>query len=156
MKKAILYWIRLPEHTDPETEGYIGVTSKLETRLNHHCREANNNTHKNPHLSFAIKKYGWDNHIFEVIDETRLNPKYLYFILTAMKEEVIASLMTGTSNVSLDKDDLHDLEIPCPSIDLQNEIVSKQEILEFEINKMKQEINKMNEKLIIGGKSIWN
>lgn len=92
----------------------------------------------------------------EVIDETRLNPKYLYFILTAMKEEVIASLMTGTSNVSLDKDDLHDLEIPCPSIDLQNEIVSKQEILEFEINKMKQEINKMNEKLIIGGKSIWN
>lgn len=92
----------------------------------------------------------------EVIDETRLHPKYLYFILTAMKEEVIASLMTGTSNVSLDKDDLHDLEIPCPSMDVQNEIVSNQEILEFEINKMKLEINRMNEKLIISGKSIWN
>lgn len=92
----------------------------------------------------------------EVIDETKLNPKYLYFILTAMKEEVIASLMTGTSNVSLDKDDLHDLEIPCPPIEIQNEIVSKQEILELEIVVMKQKINEMNDKLIKDGKSIWN
>lgn len=92
----------------------------------------------------------------EVINEKKLNPKYLYFILTAMKEEVIASLMTGTSNVSLDKDDLHDLEIPCPPIEIQNEIVSKQEILELEIVAMKQKINEMNEKLIKDGKSIWN
>lgn len=92
----------------------------------------------------------------EVIDETKLNPKYLYFILTAMKEEVIASLMTGTSNVSLDKDDLHDLEIPFPPIEIQNEIVSKQEVLELEITAIKQKINKMNEKLIKDGKSIWN
>lgn len=92
----------------------------------------------------------------EVIDETKLNPKYLYFILTAMKEEVIASLMTGTSNVSLDKDDLHDLEIPFPPIEIQNEIVAKQEVLELEITAMKQKINEMNEKLIKDGKSIWN
>jgi type I restriction enzyme M protein len=92
----------------------------------------------------------------EVIDETKLNPKYLYFILTAMKEEVIASLMTGTSNVSLDKDDLHDLEIPCPPIEIQNKIVSKQEVLELEISAMKQKINEMNDKLIKDGKSIWN
>ena len=28
-----LYWIHEPEHTDPYTEGYIGVTNRLEHRI---------------------------------------------------------------------------------------------------------------------------
>ena len=92
----------------------------------------------------------------EVIDESILNPKYLYYILSAMKEEVIASLMTGTSNVSLDKNDLHDLEIPCPDISIQNKIVTEQVVLEKKIANMKNDILKMNEHLLSIGKNIWN
>lgn len=67
MKHANLYWIRLPEHTDPNTEGYIGVTAKFDYRLSCHLKEAINHTHKNPHLSYAINKYGWENLIKEVL-----------------------------------------------------------------------------------------
>jgi len=35
-----LYWIHLPEHTNPFTEGYVGVTSRtIEKRLQEHHRE---------------------------------------------------------------------------------------------------------------------
>lgn len=67
MKRAILYWIRLPEHTDPACEGYVGVTSKFDTRLNQHFKEESTNTHKNSHLSSAINKYGWENLIKDVL-----------------------------------------------------------------------------------------
>lgn len=57
-----IYWIRLPEHTDVRSEGYIGVTNNPVSRFNDHksCRAKT-------HLSHAIKKYGWDNLIKEVI-----------------------------------------------------------------------------------------
>ena len=44
------------------TQGYIGVSSDIDTRLdNHHKRT------KNEHLKCAIKKYGWDNLIKQVL-----------------------------------------------------------------------------------------
>ena len=36
MKKGIVYWIHLPEHKDPFTEGYIGVTTNKRRRWNQH------------------------------------------------------------------------------------------------------------------------
>nr|BFF37499.1 hypothetical protein BACT7_23610 [Tenacibaculum mesophilum] len=91
-----------------------------------------------------------------VLDENILLPKYLYFILSAMKEEIIASLMTGTSNVSLDKDDLYDIEIPCPSIEKQKEIIQSQLKIESEIAEMKKKIKVNLKKLDTQGKKIWN
>ncbi|WP_250432451.1 N-6 DNA methylase [Hanstruepera flava] len=92
----------------------------------------------------------------EVLDETILLPKYLYFILSAMKEEIIASLMTGTSNVSLDKDDLYDIEIPCPGIKIQQEIIRSQLSIESEIVQMKKKIKANLKKLESEGKKVWN
>lgn len=65
---ASIYWIRLPEHIDLLSEGYIGVSNNVDYRLNQHKSFATN-----AHLVNAIKKYGWDNLIKEVIliaDET--------------------------------------------------------------------------------------
>ncbi len=92
----------------------------------------------------------------EVLNEEDLNPKYLYFILSAMKEEIIASLMTGTSNVSLDKDDLYDVEIPFPDIITQNKIVSSQLKIEDEIKQMQNKIKQHLALLTNEGKKIWN
>jgi hypothetical protein len=33
---AVLYWLRLPEHTDVFSQGYVGVTSQIEKRLRSH------------------------------------------------------------------------------------------------------------------------
>lgn len=92
----------------------------------------------------------------EVLDESILLPKYLYFILSAMKEEILASLMTGTSNVSLDKDDIYDIEIPCPSIAIQQKIIQSQLNTENEIFEMKKKIKANLKKLSSEGKKIWN
>jgi len=91
----------------------------------------------------------------QVLKEDILNPKYLYFILSAMKEEIIASLMTGTSNVSLDKDDLHEVVIPFPDILSQNKFVEEQMKIENEINRKQDEIKSDISLLLANGKLLW-
>jgi hypothetical protein len=47
-----VYWIHLPEHTDPYTQGYIGISKDTARRLiEHKCYK------KNAHLSNAMAKY---------------------------------------------------------------------------------------------------
>ena len=59
---AVVYWIHHPNHTDMFTQGYIGVSKNTKKRwLDHHKRTGN------AHLLHAIKKYGWDNLIKEVL-----------------------------------------------------------------------------------------
>lgn len=57
-----VYWIHRPEHTDMFSQGYIGVSNNTKLRWhNHHVRTGN------VHLQRAIKKYGWDSLVKEVI-----------------------------------------------------------------------------------------
>jgi len=91
----------------------------------------------------------------EVIDENVLNPKYLFYILSAMKDEILASLMTGTSNISLDMEDLYDLEIPFPDIDFQNKFVKSQVIIENLVKKKEQECVLHKKELMNNGSEIW-
>jgi hypothetical protein len=65
--QAVVYWIRLPEHTDPRTEGYVGVSKRYESRLLDHYNAIQKGTHKNPHLVNAVNKYGWDTLIKEAL-----------------------------------------------------------------------------------------
>ena len=51
-----LYWIKEKDHTDIETQGYIGITKNFNERMRHH-----RNNKRKGHLYYAIKKYGWDN-----------------------------------------------------------------------------------------------
>ena len=63
-----VYWIHHPKHTDMFTQGYIGITKDIKKRWSDHAKRTANN-----HLLHAIKKYGWDSLVKEVVlvaDET--------------------------------------------------------------------------------------
>lgn len=57
-----VYWIHHAEHTDMFTQGYIGITKDIKKRWSDHAKRTANN-----HLLHAIKKYGWDSLVKEVI-----------------------------------------------------------------------------------------
>jgi hypothetical protein len=60
--RTSLYWIRHKEHTDMFSQGYIGVSKNIEARWLRHSRYSDNQ-----HLKAAIKKYGWDSLVKEVV-----------------------------------------------------------------------------------------
>ena len=59
---ASVYWIRHKDHTDMFSQGYIGVSTDIKRRWADHQSGTNSKILQN-----AIKKYGWDNLIKEVI-----------------------------------------------------------------------------------------
>lgn len=75
-----VYWIHTPEHTNIFEQGYVGVTGRFQRRIREHSK-----LNTNPHLAYAIKKYGWDNLVKEQVIiadedyclemETKLRPK---------------------------------------------------------------------------------
>ena len=60
-----VYWIRLPEQTNVAVEGYVGIAMNFEQRMSAHKSCAK--TGKEQTLYKAIRKYGWDNLIKEII-----------------------------------------------------------------------------------------
>ncbi len=66
MKTGHVYWIHLPNHTNPKLEGYIGIATNLQTRWSVHRHNAANGKTDTPHLSNAINLYG-DSIIWESI-----------------------------------------------------------------------------------------
>jgi predicted GIY-YIG superfamily endonuclease len=62
METMSVYWIHHPNHTNIMSEGYVGITRNFKDRMRFHkmlkC---------NMYLANAIKKYGWDNLVKEVI-----------------------------------------------------------------------------------------
>lgn len=69
-KNHYLYWIRLPEHTDILSEGYIGVTGvSVETRFKKHVSSANTRDNRKGSriLINALIKYGYSSVIVETL-----------------------------------------------------------------------------------------
>lgn len=58
----VVYWIRHPDHTDIFSQGYVGVTSRYEKRLQEHSHVT-----QNRYLRNAINKYGWESLVKEQI-----------------------------------------------------------------------------------------
>jgi group I intron endonuclease len=56
--------------TSPTGRIYIGKTTRLNDRISYY---RNNNNKSQKMISNSISKYGWDNHIFEVIDESPID-----------------------------------------------------------------------------------
>jgi group I intron endonuclease len=52
--------------TSPTGRVYVGKTTRLNDRISYY---RNNNNKQQKIISSSIEKYGWDQHIFEVIDE---------------------------------------------------------------------------------------
>ena len=55
--KAFVYWLHLPEHKDPFTEGYVGVSCNPKTRMRVHTWLARRKKHENPILANVFNKY---------------------------------------------------------------------------------------------------
>jgi predicted GIY-YIG superfamily endonuclease len=60
--KSSLYWIRHKDHTNIFSEGYVGVSTNIEARFQRHSRYSDNQ-----HLKAAIKKYGWENLVKQIV-----------------------------------------------------------------------------------------
>lgn len=60
-----VYWIHLPEQTNVTVEGYVGIAMNFEQRMFAHKSCAK--TGKEQTLYKAIRKYGWDNLVKEII-----------------------------------------------------------------------------------------
>jgi type I restriction enzyme M protein len=56
---------------------------------------------------------------------TELNPKFLYWALSARLDQLFVPLMKGTANVALKLEDAIEAEFPLPSIDEQERIVEQ-------------------------------
>ena len=52
---AVVYWIHKRGHTNPDEEGYVGVTTNLSRRMAGHRRSG-----INPIMTNVVRKYGWD------------------------------------------------------------------------------------------------
>jgi hypothetical protein len=55
MNTYSLYWIHLDNHTDYNTQGYIGVSKHVEKRFKEHRYQSN------CRVTFVAEKYGWKN-----------------------------------------------------------------------------------------------
>jgi hypothetical protein len=69
-----VYWIHLPEHTNAHKEGYVGITINFKERLKAHKKSKKINHFKN-----AVKKYGWDNLVKEILHYNLTLEAALYF-----------------------------------------------------------------------------
>lgn len=57
-----VYWIRHKDHTDMFSQGYVGISNNVKRRMINHFNQPSN-----LHMKNAIKKYGWDNLIKQVL-----------------------------------------------------------------------------------------
>ena len=74
---SCVYWIRLPEHTNSLLQGYVGVAQNFNKRMVEHSRKSHTDCNS-PILENAIRKYGWDNLIKEII--VKAEDQYCYDI----------------------------------------------------------------------------
>jgi hypothetical protein len=58
-----LYWIHLPEHIDPYSEGYVGISSDPEKRIKQHKKGT-----ENRYLKHVFNKYG-TTIVIDILDE---------------------------------------------------------------------------------------
>lgn len=66
MSISVVYWIRLLDHVDYKTQGYIGVSNNFNYRLHQHKTKT---IKHDSHFGRSINKYGWDNLVKEIIFE---------------------------------------------------------------------------------------
>lgn len=85
--KYNVYWYYLQNtHTDPYSEGYIGVTNNLERRHIEHVRHSKKDNKQ--HFYNAIRKHGWD----------KINKKVLHTVASYSEASELEYLYRTTTN----------------------------------------------------------
>jgi predicted GIY-YIG superfamily endonuclease len=62
-----IYWLRHKNHSDLFSEGYIGVSINPKERIRHHFKNAIGGYHSDKNLSKAIRKYGKDQIVVDIL-----------------------------------------------------------------------------------------
>jgi hypothetical protein len=83
LKEAVIYWIRLRDHVDIHSEGYIGVTKSVNRCINNYKLDISRGKHANKNLTSAVRKNGWENIVVEEI--LCGTESYCYFIEGEMR-----------------------------------------------------------------------
>ena len=91
----------------------------------------------------------------EVLNNLELSTKYLFYYLENTKDYTLVPLMKGGANVSLHMNDINDIEIPLPPLDVQEKIIKQldvslkyQEKLNAEIELRRQQYEYYRNKLL--------
>jgi len=71
-----------------------------------------------------------------------LNPRFLHLFLHQNKDKVLVPLMRGAANVSLSIKDIKNVEIPLPTIDIQEKIIQKFEKIDTDVNIINKQLTK--------------
>ncbi len=74
-------------------------------------------------------------------DKTQLSAEFLYRYLDLNKENELVARMKGMANVSLSMKEIADVEIPLPSLEVQQEFIEKFQRLESGRNQISTELN---------------
>jgi len=62
VRRCSVYWLRLAEHTDMFTQGYVGISNNTRKRFSAHKKSS-----QNPHLLHAMQKHGFENIIKQIV-----------------------------------------------------------------------------------------
>ncbi|WP_444626656.1 N-6 DNA methylase [Flavobacterium columnare] len=98
--------------------------------------------------SFPYKKGMINEHVFLLRTNKHANQKYLFNILYSKSgQELLKINVTGTAQGGLNRENLLNIQIPLPPIDIQQKIVSEIEVLEAKEKKAKDEVEKQKENI---------
>jgi type I restriction enzyme M protein len=98
--------------------------------------------------NFPYEKGMINEHVFLLRTNENANQKYLFSILYSKSgQELLKLNVTGTAQGGLNRENLLNIQIPLPPIDIQQNIVSEIEILEAKEKKAKEEVENENQKI---------
>lgn len=109
------------------------------------------------HVYYQEGKFALGNILcaLEVLNNLELSTKYLFYYLENTKDYTLVPLMKGGANVSLHMNDINDIEIPLPPLDVQEKIIKQldvslkyQEKLNAEIELRRQQYEYYRNKLL--------
>lgn len=94
--------------------------------------------------NFPYEKGMINEHVFLLRTNEKAKQKYLFNILYSKSgQELLKLNVTGTAQGGLNRENLLNIQIPLPPLDIQQKIVSEIEVLEAEEKKAKEEIEKL-------------
>ncbi len=98
--------------------------------------------------NFPYEKGMINEHVFLLRTNENANQKYLFNILYSKSgQELLKLNVTGTAQGGLNRENLLNIQIPLPPIDIQQKIVSEIEALEAKETEAKEEVEKQKENI---------
>ena len=94
--------------------------------------------------NFPYEKGMINEHVFLLRTNEKAKQKYLFNILYSKSgQELLKLNVTGTAQGGLNRENLLNIQIPLPPLDIQQKIVSEIEVLEAKEKKAKEEVEKL-------------